>query len=290
MKKEKFLFVFFILIIITTGCMKDKSPEYIKRVNLYESYIQTLDASDPHSIDRAYVYFKNNLYDLKTVYRDTAFVAFRIFYLHCIDEINRMAANDSLSSKPMTKPALFTAKFEHTLDTNGIIIRQSSLGYIADQRPGYLLEHFSDYLSNDLKTFLSIRDKELNQGFSMNTTLTIPFPQVGERVITWEKFLNDFPKSLLLNEADARYRLYLSVFITGTQGTRLFNEDGVLRPDIKEAYVNFINKHNDTQSGKLVSEYYSLLQKNNFKYDMQIFALMKDKGIETMINKVPPER
>ncbi len=61
-------------------------------------------------------------------------------------------------------------------------------------------------------------------------------------------------------------------------------------PEIKQVYLDFINKNKDSESGKIVGKFYDLLSKNNFRLTEDLDDFYQQNQIESMKGVQPPTR
>ncbi|HEX3046991.1 MAG TPA: hypothetical protein VHY08_19715 [Bacillota bacterium] len=182
---------------------------------------------------------------------------------------------------------------------NGFQLVLMNENYFISERPGYLYDHFGAVLSEALRTFLELRrDDEAADIFSSEGALHFSYRDLGERMIVWERYLDKYPDSLVGDEADYYYHTYLDTMIAGTvnlgngntgtanasmgsAGAGIFDERGVLKPEIKRAYYYFKSKYPNTKSGKLIDQFYDLLLHNNFKYFRQVDDFYRQNQIKS---------
>ena len=63
--------------------------------------------------------------------------------------------------------------------------------------PHLYYDVFKDYVTDDYKEYLKIWAKDNEELYQADAGLMISFEELGERIITWENFLNKFPNSTL---------------------------------------------------------------------------------------------
>jgi hypothetical protein len=129
----------------------------------------------------------------------------------------------------------------------------------------------------------------LEEGFSENSKLLISFQSLGDRIITWEKYLNKYSASSLSAEAKFSYHLYLNTFITGLDNSPVTADD-ILLPEMKNVYSDYIQKNNNSESGKIVEKFYSIISKNNFRLTPELDDFYEENQIESMKGMEPPTR
>jgi hypothetical protein len=282
------------------------SPVERDRIDEFRGYLGSLSKTDLNSIQQGTAYFQKKLLSLSLRGKDMAYLVFSDFYYRVASEYNekvmngaellqaRLTAGNSRGLpndsylKHLNDPAVSKGDpqiqvFMELLIKNGFQLVLMNDNYMVRERPGYLYDHFGAVLSDALRRFLELRrDDEAAGVFSTEGALLISYRDLGERVIVWERYLDKYPNSLVGDEAEYYYHTYLDTMLSGTgnpgagntgetnAGTGIFDERGVLKPELKRVYYNFKSKYPNTKSGKLIDQFYDLLLRNNFKYFRQV--------------------
>lgn len=283
--------VFLLLgVLILSGCGDNKTSGDAA-FNSYKEYLTGIPNSDFYSISKAITAYKNTIGNSNQAIKDTAFVEFRNLYYSVI---NKCSENFWNNQELITK--LTTAKvdpevtdFNKKLSDNGLRLSVTEGSFYIDEQPDFLYNVFNRYVSGSVKEYLSLRKNELEEGFSEDANLSITFRSLGDRIITWEDYINKYPASPFLAEAKFSYHLYLNTFITGLDNFPL-SLDQKLKPEIKSEYENFISRHKNNVSGKIVENYYNILSQQNFILTPELDSFYKENGIEPMQGIQPPTR
>jgi hypothetical protein len=271
------------------GCNNNSSATLLLN---FREYLNKLHKNDLASISYASNEFEKKFSSAVPEMKDSAFIEFRSFYYDVInsyyemflnnqDLVNKL--NDNKNDDSQVK------QFKITLDQNGLRLSKTEGGYYIDEKPTYLYSNFKNLVSRSISEFLLIRSKELEEGFSENAKLLISFNSLGDRIITWENYLNKYPASPLSAEAKFSYHLYLNTFITGLDNSPVANED-ILLPEMKKIYSDYIRKNNNMESGKIVEKFYSIVSINNFHLTPTLDDFYKENQIESMKGIEPPTR
>jgi hypothetical protein len=291
MKKPIILLFIIITIQLFFGCgHNSKSPE-----SLLASFLENLEKlhkSDLSSISQALDNYRNNFSNVTPEIKDSAFIDYRSFFYDVINSYyeifwNNQSLVNKLNSNKNDDPEVLQLKKE--LDKNGLRLSKTEGGYYIDEQPNFLYNNFKDYVTQSIKEFLLIRSKELDEGFSENSKLLISFKSLGDRIVTWENYLNKFPASPLSAEAKFSYHLYLNTFITGLDNSPVAIDDNLL-PEIKNVYSDYIRENKNTESGKIVEKFYSIVSKNNFHLTADLDDFYEENQIESMKGMEPPTR
>jgi hypothetical protein len=224
---------------------------------------------------------------------DAAFVSFRTFFYSEINEFNEQIETlyPNLlevmedSNNPDVKELLVMVRLA------GCDLYQSEGFFYIDQRPEYFQSIFGEDASSEMKEYLTIRRKELEEGFSEDAGLLISFEQVYDRVITWEKFLSQNPDFILNEEIKGALSMYLSTLMTGMDNTPAFDmETGKLLPELQFIYSKAIQKNDNRNSTKILRKYFDYLKANGFVQPLDMNAFLDSIGYYSMMGVQPPPR
>ncbi len=260
----------------------------------YHAYLAGLDKDNLDSFSGAVAYFKNIQAQLPVVRRDSLFKAFRTYFYAGIshhndriwedlDFIERLHADDAETDSIMTA-------YRKTLRRNGLELFKFGRLYYVDQQNGYLYRQFYPYLSRAVQDFLAIRRTELKSGFSNRDSLLISFAQLGIRIITWERYLERYPDSVIRDAAHYYYRIYLSTFVTGLKNSPVFDDYGIMPRVLRRVYDNFIRSNPDTEAARIVGAFYSALLRDDFRWSTNVREFYTAHSIINMHKAQAPYR
>jgi hypothetical protein len=290
---NKSIILLFVLLIIPlfNGCNQNNNSS-LYLLSHYRGYLTKLYKSDLASISHASTELRNTFPAAEPAIKDSAFIEFRSFYYDVINSYYEIFLNNQelvkkLNDHKNNDPQV--QQFNTALDQNGLRLSKTEGGYYIDEKPDYLYKNFNNFVSPAINEFLLIRSKELEEGFSEDAKLIISFKSLGDRITTWERYLNKYPASLLSAEAKFSYHLYLNTFITGLDNSPITNDD-ILLPEMKNIYSDYIQKNNNSESGKIVEKYYEIIAKNNFRLTPILDDFSKENQIESMKGMEPPTR
>jgi len=291
MKKPILLLFLLINIPLFIGCNHNNNSSGNLLVN-FRAYLDKLHKNDLASISHASNEFRKNFSAAVPVIKDSAFIEFRSFYYDVINNyyetlLNNQELVNKLNDQKNEDPQVQQLKI--ALNQNGLRLSKTEGGYYIDEKPDYLYNNFNNFVSRDINEFLLIRSKELEEGFSEDAKLLISYKSLGDRIITWEKYLNKYPASPLSAEAKFSYHLYLNTFITGLDNSPVANED-ILLPEMKNVYLDYINRNNNSESGKIVEKFYTIISNNNFHLSSAPDDFYNENQIESMKGMEPPTR
>jgi hypothetical protein len=290
--KKPFLLLFLLINIpLFIGCNNYNNSSENLLIN-FRTYLDKLHKDDLASISHASNEFRKNFSAAEPGIRDSAFIDFRSFYYDVINSYYEIFLNNKELVNKLNdnkNEDIQVQQFKITLEQNGLRLSKTEGGYYIDEKPDYLYENFKIFVSRAINDFLLIRSKELEEGFSEDAKLLISYKSLGERITTWEKYLNKYPSSPLSAEAKFSYHLYLSTFITGLDNSPITTDD-ILLPEMKNIYTDFIQKNNNSESGKLVEKFYTIISNNNFHLTSALDDFYQENQIESMKGIEPPTR
>ena len=113
--------------------------------------------------------------------------------------------------------------------------------------PHLYYDLFKDYVTDDYKEYLKIWAKDNEELYQADAGLMISFEELGERIITWENFLNKFPNSTLKQRVNDLLNSYREDYILGMDNTPTIdggydNIPITIDEDVKKEYDRFIKK------------------------------------------------
>ena len=121
--------------------------------------------------------------------------------------------------------------------------------YIIREVPDFYYKTFKDYVTDDYKEYLKITSNENEEHYVADSGLCIPLEELGDRIVTWENFLEKYPNSKLNDKVNNICNSYRRDYILGVPG-------GIY--DYKESaeeYNRFIKKYPDSPTTELLGYY-----------------------------------
>jgi hypothetical protein len=268
----------------------------------YQNYLITLDRSNPAAVAGGIRVLEQSIpyYSLNDA--DQAFLAFNTYFVEALNHCNETFwQNEALISKLQTAikglnpPKTFEflnkpSSMQKDSEIRNLVEQVNSCGFVIINREGtfyfdenadFLFNHFSKYLSVSLREFLNLRRRETAEGFTEDKDLLISFTKIGERIVDWENYLNNYPDSPLKELANYHYQLYLGTFLFGIDNTETF-ERKRLKPEIGKVYENFIKRFAKTKSAGLISRYYEVLKANDLKYTKAVEDFLRNNQVQIL--------
>ena len=246
------------------------------------------------SIPIAEKIIEKSIVTMNPVEQDSTYIIFNYIFYTAVN-----AFNDSLELKYPDILEKFekgttdqkTREFKKCLDLCGLSLLNSEGSYYVDEKDDYYYDLFKGKVSPALNEYLKIRNKEIKQGYSEDADLLIGFDDLYERVVTWEDFMAQYPDFFLLKDAEFNYTSYLSTLITGTDNSETFDsETQNLYPGIKKLYEKIISHKDGKKSTKVISDYYELLKRNEFKQPDNLDLFLKANNLISMVGVQPETR
>ena len=115
--------------------------------------------------------------------------------------------------------------------------------------PDFYYKTFKDYVTDDYKEYLKITSKENEEHYVADSGLCITLEELGDRIVTWENFLEKYSNSKLNDKVNNICNSYRRDYILGVPG-------GIY--DYKESaeeYNRFIKKYPDSPTTELLGYY-----------------------------------
>jgi hypothetical protein len=261
--------------------------------NSFKKYLAQLSDNDPASIPYALDYIKTCI-PVSLPEKDSVIWLFTLKFYKITNKLSdSLETTDAsviklMDDKPTPSPVKY---FTNNLAACGIGIFQTEGNYYLDMMSGYLYKNFENRISEGVKAYLYIRKGEMAAGFTEDAGLLISFDALYGRVRQWEKFLNDYPKTIYSGAASDYYYTYLQTLLTGMDNSRVFDmETGVLSPEVKTIYEKAMRQDTSSKTSKIISSYYDLLARHNFKETDSVNVFFKEHKLSTMLAVQPDNR
>ena len=115
--------------------------------------------------------------------------------------------------------------------------------------PDFYYKTFKDYVTDDYKEYLKITSDENEEHYVADSGLCITLEELGDRIVTWENFLEKYPNSKLNDKVNNICNSYRRDYILGVPG-------GVYdyKENLKE-YKSFQEKYPNSPTTELIGYY-----------------------------------
>ena len=141
--------------------------------------------------------------------------------------------------------------------------------------PDFYYKTFKDYVTDDYKEYLKITSDENEEHYVADSGLCITLEELGDRIVTWENFLEKYPNSKLNDKVNNICNSYRRDYILGVPG-------GVYdyKENLKE-YKSFQEKYPNSPTTELIGYYLVELNTDNFEEnDNEVLSRITDEYIE----------
>lgn len=141
--------------------------------------------------------------------------------------------------------------------------------------PDFYYKTFKDYVTDDYKEYLKITSKENEEHYVADSGLCISLEELGDRIVTWENFLEKYPNSKLNDKVNNICNSYRRDYILGVPG-------GIYdyKENLKE-YKSFQEKYPNSPTTELIGYYLVELNTDNFEEnDNEVLSRITDEYIE----------
>lgn len=276
-------------------CSQDKLNDRVQK--RFERYLKELPVKDFNVVSQALKTYKAyaNLLNDKNI-KDNMFRNFRSFYENVMTNQTFSAAEDTAFMKhedtygaslydivkadKIEDNALKEKVFQ--LRQNGFRVSMSEGNHYVDEEAYFLLSNFSGFTSDGIVEFLTIRSKDIKEGFAEDAALIITWDKIGDRIALWDNYINKFPgypeakeAKTLLNDA------YIPAYVVGANNTPAYDfESRMISNQVKQSYEQFMQKYPNSSYYSFIKGYYDILKRNNFYYNSEAEEYLRQKGIK----------
>ena len=142
--------------------------------------------------------------------------------------------------------------------------------------PHLYYDMFKDYVTDDYKEYLKIWAKDGEKLYQADAGLLVSFEEIGERIITWENFLNQYPDTKLNIKVTALLNSYREDYLLGMENTPTLdggydNIPITVDEVAKKEYDRFMKKYPNSPTVELIKYFIE-----NYKNE-NIYELIKNK-------------
>ncbi len=246
----------------------------------YTKFLATLSEKDIKSIPKAVNYFNEKLKGVDGKLVDACYAKFEEFYEKVNSAEGEVFANkDQLfqtkvyevlnpgsTSDDNGKPKKEHIDYANSLKENGFELGAMEGNFFLQKNNKFVNDKIKDIVSPVLKEFLTKTQTEKEEGFITIGAILIPIKSLAERIVFWENFAKKNGDFVLINQVNEMLKDYKIRLFTGMESNPVFNyETDVITNEFQTAYKFLIENHSNTEIGKLTKEFYSIIEKNEFK-------------------------
>lgn len=231
---------------IDTACSStNKTEDYITALQWYHTKIEKeIAGNSPEKNDK--------------VYED--YVKIRDKYTHCLNDLHAEIL-DKYTDYHTREPDTYNLpenvkKIASELNKVGLEFRVMGEGITEiHSLPGYYESVFKNKLTPDYEAYIVLMAKDNKENYAANGGLLITWEELGDRLMTWENFMNKYPKSPLIKSVKEDYNNYLLDYLLGMDSDRIYdNEAGRIYDDKREEYNRIIKKYPNSNTAKKTKE------------------------------------
>jgi hypothetical protein len=220
---------------------------------------------------------------------DSLFLEFRNTYLAFAESLSTHLFEESSARERGTMPPT-SDSIASMLERHGFALTVTEGNPFVDENVAFFLRKFGSLVTPAMRRYLVLRSAEQQMRFSEDARLEIPWDSVGERIVSWDRFLTDHQDFLWRDAASFWYHVYLETYLTGMDNSRVFRDGDSLDGNVRRSYERFLAKHGGTRPGRLLREYINMLRKNQFRGGTRVDGFLRDHNLHTMLGVQPPLR
>ena len=287
MKKIGFIIFLVLSFLLLTNCNKDEKKETVT-VEYENKNPKIKFSDDTYKLFEEFAENKKEIMEkLKTLNKDEAN---KLYEQYVEDNENILYKIVEVTEKFLDSIYYGSAEEQFTEkdwnDTNKILNKYDlELWDIGEgmvtirELPHLYYDVFKDYVTDDYKEYLKIWAKDHEELYQADAGLSISFEELGERIITWENFLNKYPNSILKPKVIALLNSYREDYILGMENTPTIdggydNVPITIYEEAKKEYDRFMKKYPNSPTVELIKYFIE-----NYKNE-NIYELIKSKIFE----------
>lgn len=136
------------------------------------------------------------------------------------------------------------------------------------------LNKYNDYISNDMKSFLSLVIDAQKNPIISNNSISLNLEELLVKSESIEKHIKNFPKSKTKDDSFKLYCTYMGTAITGYYDSEEFNDSNIylndtgVRLDVRAVniYKKF-SQNNNSKTADIIKKYLSILRNSKWRTD-----------------------
>jgi hypothetical protein len=148
-------------------------------------------------------------------------------------------------------------------------------------KPYHYYNIFKGKVTEDYEYFLKNEAQENTVLYSSDAGILISPKDLSDRVLTWEKFIIQYPKSPLLDRATKLYQEYCYDYLMGMENTRTVDySEGRLESENNTEFKRFMSKNPNSRTTKIIKAFLTQVNANPDYEDL-------DKWVKKELNIKP---
>jgi hypothetical protein len=162
-------------------------------------------------------------------------------------------------------------KHVDTIQSGGLEFWDVGEGYTEIRfKPYHYYNLYKSKVSDDYKYFLKTEAKEETVLYMGDAALIITFKELGDRILSWEKFITTYPKSPLLPRVTKKYQEYVVNYLFGLDNTSTYEYE-----DTDNSSKMVLNKENRDEFNRFIAKN----PKSNCTRIIKLFLSRFDNGV-----------
>lgn len=132
-------------------------------------------------------------------------------------------------------------------------------------------QRYSTHVTYDMREYIKIMSVESNRVPAKDAALVIGWNEILKRALTQEKFINQYPDSVKINDIKELYKKYLTFTLFGLNNTPLFDYDSKeMVTEAKNVYQKVVDNNENSIFIETLQEYLDLLKANNYRLTEEV--------------------
>lgn len=262
-----------VIALLDTEVQADPPPDSKNVLTEYQAYLDSLPKEKPVSVSQAIGKYLAIIAPLDVGTRTDACIRFIDFYDEVRRTIERWGFRQFWKLYDEDKWDEAWEYGDHSAET--LELQRHGLTTQGDEEgglevitiPGYIPAIFGAHVSDEVRVFIQLRDKELDEGYAGDGELYITFSRLAERLGEWEGYLARYPASPFTKQATQLRGVYLLDLLTGLPNTSVEFDGNTPDWDTRPLYRQFIQEHPNTLSADILAEYCRRMGAVNWEKD-----------------------
>lgn len=137
-----------------------------------------------------------------------------------------------------------------------------------------VLEKYNNYLPEDIRDYIDIMADESRQFKELGTGAIISWSDMEDNVIKVEQYMSKYPNSLKEYEVSKQYMNYLRMYLFGFDSAFDY-ETNKIDDELLKSYRNFVSNNENSETAKMIEDYVSILEKNDYMMCEEVDSFRK---------------
>ena len=272
-KVKKMLGAVWTLVLLSAGPAWAQHPQPVADqllfnggpLQAYYTYLVNLDRGQMEALPLAVAEFERLFSGAASAACDSAYVLLEDFALTVLDQTTFNEQLLKAAESPRSAREKQAAdKYVALLEKNYFMARYTADEVLVRPDMDAVRERIGRYLSDGTRTFFVLSAMEAESPYGTGKSLAISWHQLADRLVGWERFLQNYAGSIYADEARQRRDAYLEIMVFGLTDSPICGADGQVQPDVREVYQRLM-AHPVGLAGKVITDYWKVLSENGFR-------------------------